>query len=145
MPLDTLANIRTEVRALLNEATASFWSDAQIDEWLAQASLDTSVKTHCVETTGTVTLVQGTVEYALPTTFANPAITDTEARVIQLYGAYLSNVGFLRTRPQVWGHQQPTTQTTPLWYTHWASGSLCNRHRRPRARSISWWPSTRIP
>lgn len=119
MPLDTLANIRTEVRSLLNEATAGLFSDAQIDEWLGQVSLDISVKTHCVETTGTVTLVQGTVEYALPTTFANPAITDTEARVIKIYGAYLSNVGFLRVRPQVWGRKQPVTQTVPTWYTQW--------------------------
>lgn len=119
MPLSTLAEVRTEVRALLNEATASFWSDTQIDEWIAQACLDISVKTHCVETTGTVTLVQGTVEYALPTTFANPTVSDTEARVISMYGAYLSNVGMLRVRPTVWAREQPTTQTTPYMVTHW--------------------------
>ncbi len=62
----TLATILTSVRDLLNESTASFFTDAEITRWIAQATLDISTVGKCVEATTTIGMVTSTPSYALP-------------------------------------------------------------------------------
>lgn len=62
----TLAALITEVRALLNEPTASFWSDAEITQWLLQAAVDVSTKAHCVEEIMTLAVTPSVSRYVLP-------------------------------------------------------------------------------
>ena len=63
----TLAQLRTEVRAILNEATAIFYTDGQIDQWLQHGARDISMKTRCFETDATIAVVNATLTYAEPT------------------------------------------------------------------------------
>jgi len=72
----TEATARAQVRSLLGEATASFWTDAEINAWLSEAAQDLSARTLCVQKTADVTLATGTVEYA------------TEDYTIKIIGAY---------------------------------------------------------
>ena len=62
----TKPQILTEIRALLNEPTAVFWTDTEINNWIDQAALDISAKTLCYETTSDITLATDTISYAEP-------------------------------------------------------------------------------
>ena len=72
----TEATARAQVRSILGEATASFWTDAELTAWLSEAAQDLSARTLCVQKTADVTLATGTVEYA------------TEDYTIKILGAY---------------------------------------------------------
>lgn len=63
----TLTTVITSVRDLLNETTASFFTDAEITRWIGQASLDASTVGKCVEATTTIGMVTSTPSYSLPT------------------------------------------------------------------------------
>lgn len=53
----TLNESVTEVRSLINESSASFWSDTEIQNWIKEASIDISTKLLSAESEDTVTLV----------------------------------------------------------------------------------------
>lgn len=59
----TLSTSVTEVRALINEGTASFWSDTEIENWIKQGCLDWCEKTLMLTREDTVTLSTGTYKY----------------------------------------------------------------------------------
>lgn len=44
----TLSNLRTRVRYLLNESTAAFWTDAELNRWLNDAQRDIAIKSTCI-------------------------------------------------------------------------------------------------
>lgn len=54
---------RQQVRSLLNEPTASFWSDEEINNWVLEAIIDISSKTLCVKKVDTIALVEDTLTY----------------------------------------------------------------------------------
>ena len=55
----TLAQAITEVRALLNEDTASYWSDTNITSWIQQGCLDFTEKSLLLVCKDTITLATG--------------------------------------------------------------------------------------
>ena len=61
-----VATATTAVRQLLNEGSPGFWTDAEIAEWLAQATLDMTTTTRCLERTATLTAQSGDWNYPLP-------------------------------------------------------------------------------
>ncbi len=66
----TLAStIITNARSLLNESAASFWTDAELLVWLNDGILDIAARSHCLETTESISLSTNTVEYAITTNF----------------------------------------------------------------------------
>ena len=62
----TLAALRTRTRDLLNESTAGFFTDAEIDRWLGDAAWDISGVTGCVEAVDSFALADGDDDYAVP-------------------------------------------------------------------------------
>lgn len=68
MSAKTTADIITAVRSNLNEASAAFWTDAELLEWTNQIVQDIAIKTLCLGTTEDVTIAASTLEYALTTT-----------------------------------------------------------------------------
>ena len=46
-----------QVRSLLNEPTASYWTDAELNQWIQEATIDISTKTLCFENNGEISLV----------------------------------------------------------------------------------------
>lgn len=105
----TKEQIRTEIRALLNEPSPSFFSNTEIDEWIDLAALDISTKTLCVEASGTVALVSGTLEYNEP------------SDCIKVYTCLLDKAGLLKIHPRQLAHINPDTSGTPLYYYHFAN------------------------
>lgn len=65
----TGATTITKARYYLNEATASFWSDAELLQWLNDGQIDIVARTHCLEGTETETIVTGTNQYAISTSY----------------------------------------------------------------------------
>jgi len=53
----TLSQCVTEVRSLINESTAGFWSDTEIENWIKEGTLDLSTKLLCFESEETISLV----------------------------------------------------------------------------------------
>ena len=63
----TLAQSITEVRSLLNEAVASFWSDTELTSWIQQGCLDWSEKSLLYILEDTITVVDNQVQYTTST------------------------------------------------------------------------------
>ena len=57
MTLTTLAGIVAEVRSLINETTAAFWSDAEIGSWINEAQEEIGHETFCLRTYKTYTIL----------------------------------------------------------------------------------------
>ena len=49
------ATIKTQVRSVLNESSALYWTDDDLDTWINEACLDISKRTLCVQKTGVIT------------------------------------------------------------------------------------------
>jgi hypothetical protein len=59
----TLVKGIADVRQLLNEPTAVFWTDLEIEDWIKEGTRIIVSKTHGVEATGNITLVQNQLSY----------------------------------------------------------------------------------
>jgi hypothetical protein len=93
------------IRYLLNESTASFFSDAEIRVWIAQAAGDISSKTLCYETTaGDITLVADQLEYDAPAGLLKPRALTYQKK------------GLIRILPHQIGHLTHRTSGPPEEY-----------------------------
>ena len=63
----TLSSAVTEVRSILNEATASYWSDTEIESWIKQGCLDWCEKTLLLTQEDVITLATDTYKYTSST------------------------------------------------------------------------------
>ena len=75
----------TQVRALINEPTASFWSDTELESWLDQAVSDIAARGLCIQTSDTIPLVTATYEYTATT--GAVSVSD----IVKVWGAFYVN------------------------------------------------------
>ena len=101
----TATTALTEVRALINESTASFWSDTEIAGWIEQGCLDWCEKTLLLTKEDTLTLATNTYKY---TTSGNSYI-DNAIRV--LHAEYSGRALKRLTYEQMRGHNQMSLAT----------------------------------
>lgn len=104
----SVADAKIEIRAILNEPSPVFWSDAELENWLEQATIDISSKTLCLETSDTVTLVSGQLEYTEPT------------GCIKVYAAHFDDTGLLKIHPRQIAHTTEVETGAPQYYYHFA-------------------------
>lgn len=109
----TLATAVTEVRHLLNESTASFWTDTQLQGWIQQATTDISCKTLCTTAEGTITLVQNQQKY---TSADESWIGDNLKVMVMWYNLGSSTYGMQRTEPYRFGHLQVGGTDRPRYW-----------------------------
>ena len=104
----TLADLRTRTRDILNESTAAFFTDAELDRLLSDAALDISGITHCVEALGTITLSNGDNDYAIA----------SDAIVVLHVQDQATGVGLRKVTPSMAGHSSSATSgdTGLGWY-----------------------------
>ena len=109
----TEATATTEVRNLLNEESASFWTDAQIQGWIKQGCLDTSSKVMAYVTEQTITLVTSKFKY---TSVEEAWI----ANLVRIKHAWYKDAaaakGLARMDFEQLGNQQVNTAGPPRWY-----------------------------
>ena len=75
---------RTQVRTILNEASASFWTDDQIDAFMEQATIDISARSLCYQSSDTFLLVTSQYEYTDFVTAGAAAVVD----VTKVWGCF---------------------------------------------------------
>jgi hypothetical protein len=120
MPLNAAAML-ADVRLLLNETTAAFWTDAEIVTWLGHGAIDVSSKSECYEAIATQALSASTIEYTVPTSFSTPTPTGNY-RLIRIYAALLNGVALVRIHPRMFGQVNAnTTGNTPQYFSHFGT------------------------
>lgn len=102
----SLATATTEVRALINEATADYWSDSEIQEWLKQGTISIATKLLSAESEDTVTL-DGTT----PKWVYSSSEEAWLANLLMIKTAYYTDAsgnvyGMQRIKPEQFGHTQ---------------------------------------
>ncbi len=65
----TASTIITNARFYINEASAGFWSDAELLVYLNDGMVDIATRARCLEDTEVISLVAGQIEYAPTSTF----------------------------------------------------------------------------
>lgn len=116
IPVDLAAAV-TAVRSAINEATASFWSDAEIQNWIKLGVLNLTTFGQAYEATGSITLVAATMEYSVP--------TDMKAVVAALYvpaaGSYNA---LLKIKPEQINSLRVDAVTGPPQYFYHFAGKI---------------------
>lgn len=117
----TLLELRTKARRRLDELTARFWADADLDDWINEGARDLARRAEVLQTTDTITAIAGQQQYALPTDvlrvhrveWSRQGTFDSTAQITALeYRPF-------NTMDSVWWSSQMTTTGDPYWYTMW--------------------------
>lgn len=104
----SLADLTTRTRDALNEATAAFYSDAQIQRWLGDAAAEISGITRSFEAVATITLATGDQTYSVPSN-----AIDVKHLTYQATGQSL-----VKITPSMAGKiiAESTSALPPYWY-----------------------------
>ena len=81
----TAAEALQMVRALLNEPTASYWTNDEINKWIQEAVMDITTKTLCYEKSDDITLAATTRVYGTIGT------SDSVDDVLKIYGCIFNS------------------------------------------------------
>lgn len=109
----TLATATTQVRNLLNEDDAVFWSDSEIQEWIKEGCLLFSSATLLVEDTQDITLVANQLKYT-------SSDESWIANCLEIYSAYYDDqsnnyAGLVKAHPRQLGHVATFTAGDPKY------------------------------
>jgi len=116
------SDIRLRVRDKLNESTASFFSDAQINRWINDAELDIATKGLCLESiqSKSTTANQRTVSVACIKVFH-----------VEYIPATGDPIGLVKINPLLLGHGK-TDGNTPQYWFKW--GGVIGIEPKPTAK-----------
>lgn len=113
---DTLVNMRTAVRARLDEATAKFWTDADLTRWINEAAREIARRTENLQTTANISSVAGQQQYTMPVDVYRVHRVEyarTTSIVTPLEYRDFNNMD------SIWWSSQRITPGDPYWYTMW--------------------------
>lgn len=102
-----LVDIRTNVRYLINESTASRWTDAELNRWINDAERDIAIKANCYEAIESVT-----------TTASSRLVPFTGNKVMYIEYIPVSGtiIGLQAISPKSMGHVSTTANTPQFWF-----------------------------
>jgi hypothetical protein len=110
-----------EVRVLLNEATANFWTDEEINNWVISGAMDVSRKTLCLLKQDTVALATDTLLYTAMDTAGAGGV----AKIVHVYACYYGESdgstdfwGLRRIDPIALGHLPENATGPPRHFFH---------------------------
>lgn len=112
----TLANATTEIRDVLNEDAALFWSDAEIQNWIKEGTRIFSSKSLMVEDTQSITLVADQISYS---SSDHSWIGDMLEPYAALYidGSSGTYKGLIKQHPRQLGNVATFTSGRPKYYS----------------------------
>jgi hypothetical protein len=111
----TLAEAITQVRYVLNEASAVFWTDAEITAWIQEGTRQVSSKTQCNEADDDLTLVTNQLSY---TTADETWIATCIAPYAAIYEAGSNKYkGLMLIHPKQIGNLLTFTSGDPKYYS----------------------------
>ena len=109
----TITTAIQEVRYLLNEATASFWTDTELENWIKQGCMDLSTKMLNTSADGTVTLVQDQIKYVASD---ESWIANKIRCEVIWYQSGQNSRGLQRIEPHMLGHLQIFEAGEPRYF-----------------------------
>jgi hypothetical protein len=115
----TLAEAVTQVRDLLDEPTAQFWSTTQLETWINQGVRDVARKAEILWNTHAFTVTVGVQNYPFPSDFLNCHRAEFKLNNgDQVYG--LTYRGY-NAMDDVWGILQSIPAAYPSYFTIWGN------------------------
>ena len=120
MAYPDLTDLISRVRDRLNEATASFYSDAQITRWLNSGENDVATKSLCYESIQSKSTSNGA---------RTVAVTAIKVHHVE-YVPTGTNLGLIKINPLQLGHL-PTDGVTPQYWFQW--GQVIGIEPKPTA------------
>jgi hypothetical protein len=110
----SILDVRTRVRRRLNESTAAFWTDEQLNRLIQAGAMDVSAKTLCIENkdSATTTPASRSVDY-----------TGFKVNFVEYVPASGAPVGLPRILPHQLG-RLPYGGTQPQYWCPWGSAVL---------------------
>lgn len=116
----TLAQAITEVRSLLNEPTAAFWSNTELTNWINEGCRDVARRAETKQTTAKITVTPTTQNFAVPSTaYRIHRVTFIQTPTGSSPNTYTLEFRGLMEMDQIWGINQNWPATYPLYYTLW--------------------------
>lgn len=113
---DSVAEARSQVRVLLDEPTAGFWTDDEIDSWVVEGTGDVATKTLCVEAKDT------TVDVVDNQNFADEPTDCIKIHAIQFFdNAATSYRGMAEIHPRLFKHLPNSNASggDPFYWFHY--------------------------
>ena len=113
---DTLVALRTKVRRRLDENTARFWADEDLNDWINEGAREVARRAEVLQHTSTINAVGGVQQYSLP--------NDTY-RVHRVEwsrdGTQSTTLEYrdFNSMDEVWWSSQRTSRGDPYWFTMW--------------------------
>lgn len=114
----TLADIRTDVKNRIADATGKFWSDVMLTSWINSALKDVARRAEILETTDDIAVTGGlgTREYTLPTDIFRVHRVEF---VISTSNVIILEARELHELDSIWGGNQVRAYTAPNYYAIW--------------------------
>lgn len=121
-----LADARTRVRDLLDEASAQFWSDTQLTRWLNESCTDAQRRVEWKERTASLSVNIGNQDFPAPDDTMrihkiefnpSPQAGNNQNTYTLEYRGYME-------MDQIWGINQQWPATYPLYYTLWGNPGI---------------------
>jgi hypothetical protein len=117
----TLTNCLTEVRSLLDEPTAQFWSNSELTTWINQGCENFAQRTRTLRTQETVSVVANQQNYtAPPDQYALYRVEYQPTATGQVFIYPLDFMGY-NEMDQAWGVYQTFPAAWPQAYTLWGN------------------------
>lgn len=107
MAYPDLSDLRTRVRALLNETSTRFYTDAEINRWLNDGERDLATKGLCME---------GIAVKTTTASIRTIAIQYSKVLAIEYQPASGSRKGLTKITPQYLGHIKTNGATPQFWF-----------------------------
>lgn len=113
----TLTNLLADVRAHLDESTATEWSDTDLTRWINEGLRDVSRHTETIQDTATIAASVGVQQYALPVTALRIYRVEwrptSGSRIVAMEYRDFNNMD------AVWWESQTSIQSQPYYFTMW--------------------------
>lgn len=135
--MTTLATAISEVRSLLDEPTAAFWSNTELTNWINEGCKDVARRAETKQAEAFITVVATTQVFSAPAdTYRIHRITFIQTPTGVSPNTYTLEFRGYMEMDQIWGINQNWPATYPLYYTLWT---------HPPTLKIITYPVTSTP
>lgn len=118
--MDTLATVRTRVRVRIDEPSARFWADTDLNQWINEASRDIARRTETLQDVAYIDSVSGTQQYTLTSSTLRVYRVEWSRNGVPT-GSTIMPLEYkdFGSMDSVWWTAQRTSRGDPFWYTLW--------------------------
>ena len=118
----TAAEALQQVRVLINETTASFWTDEEINNWIIEGVIDVSSRGVSWEKRDSINLAANTIAYTALVSGGAGAI----AKIVKVYACVFDNgsndyKGLQQIHPRMIKHLTAKDAGEPLYFWHFGT------------------------